>query len=209
MKKIIIIVVTTAILSGGIGFFSGMEYKAYQVRSAFQQAFQAPTSTPNKPQTTQPPTPTTKNSNSILAQAQQEGDKTIVKKIGDEVTLATQTIKINSATETQTLSGGYGSPDVAPSGSKYVVVNLTITNTTNSSYNFDPQSGYVLIDDKKREFSAQTSIGKVNNYLDERTLQPSIPETGVIVYLIPSDSTNYSINQLKGGTKELYQINLK
>ena len=209
MKKIIIIVVATAILAGGVGFFSGVEYKAYQIRSALQQAFQAPTSTPNKPQTTQPPTPTTTNSNSILAQAQQEGDKTIVKKIGDEVTLATQTIKINSATETQTLSGGYGNPDVAPSGSKYVVINMTITNTTKSSYNFDPQGGYVLIDDKKREFSAQTSIGKIDNYLDERTLQPSIPETGVIVYLIPSDATSYSINELKGGVKELYQINLK
>jgi hypothetical protein len=209
VKKIIIIVVATAILAGGIGFFSGMEYKAYQIRSALQQAFKTPTATPTNPQTTQSPTSAITNSNSILAQAQQEGDKTIFKKIGDEITLATQVIKINSATETQTLSGGLGNPEVAPSGSMYVVVNMTVTNTTKSSYNFDPQSGYVLIDDKKREFSAQTSIGNIDNYLDERALQPSIPETGVIVYLIPSDAISYSINQLKGGVKELYQITLK
>jgi len=45
--------------------------------------------------------------------------------------------------------------------------------------------------------------------LNVKDLSPSITETGVIVYEIPSDSTSYSILSNKVGTKELYKVVLK
>lgn len=208
MRKILGILLII-LLAGSVGFFFGMEYKAYQVRTALQEAFQAPTPSPESTANQTPAQTNTTNTNSILEQAKAEGDKIITKKLGDEVTLATMKFKISKATETQTLSGGYGNPKTAPEGSKYLLLTMTVINLTNSSFNLDPSSGFVIVDNKKREFSPLTSIGLVDNYLDERTLQPSIPETGILVYQIPTDATNYSFNILKAGAKELYQVELK
>ncbi len=206
MKKIGLIIIV-AILAGGIGFFAGMEYKAYQVRTALTKAFQQTSSSPTPAQETSQPS--VSDTNSIIDQARQEGDKIISKNIGDEVVLATIKFKINKVTEASTLSGGYGNPMVAPAGSKFVLLNMTVTNETNASFNLDPSNGFVVVDNKRREFNPQNAIGEVTNYLDQRELQPSIPETGTIVYLLPSDSISYSFNILKAGAKELYQIKLK
>ena len=184
-----------------IGFFAGEEYKAYQVRSVIQKAFAPQSYNNSQSQTT--------NENSIVNQAKQEKDKTIVKHVGDEITLATMKLTINKVTETQTLSGGYGSPKVAPAGSKYVLLDMNVTNLTNASFDFVTSSGFVVVDNKQREFNPVSSIGDVDNYIDERTLQPSIPENGILVYQLPIDATNYSFNVLKGGVNELYQIILK
>jgi hypothetical protein len=200
MKKNLLILVGFIVIFG-LGFFAGEEYKAYQVRTAIQKAFAPQNSNNSQGQTT--------NENSIVNQAKQEKDKTIVKHVGDEITLATMKLTINKVTETQTLSGGYGSPKVAPAGSKYVLLDMNVTNLTNASFDFVTSSGFVVVDNKQREFNPVSSIGDVDNYIDVRTLQPSIPENGILVYQLPTDATSYSFNVLKGGVNELYRIILK
>lgn len=196
MVKIILIV----LISLGVGFFSGMEYKAYQVRSAFQEA-------------------TNEISNTINGVNQEENKLTdekdknftyIDKLVGEEIVLATIKFKINSYSEKQILSGGFGSPAIAKEGAKFVVINLNITNTANASFVFPLDGGFRLVDNKDRQFNTYgDTIGKVQNYLNFRELSPGVAETGVLVYEIPEDSTSYSLVVGKGGTSEIYHVILK
>lgn len=181
----------------GLGFVSGMEFKAYQIRSAIGKAFSGTTSTTS-------PTP-----ESAIEEAKKES-VIINKAIGDEIILATGNIKINKTEETQTMGNKYSAPKVAKEGTKFVVVNLDITNTTKSEFTFFPDDVFLLVDEQKREFRVyDESIGALDNYLNVRTLSPSVKETGNIMYEVPNDATSYSLVTSKGGTNELYIIKLK
>lgn len=131
----------------------------------------------------------------------------IDKAIGDDVELATMKFKVNTAEEKQVLKRSYGET-TASEDTKFVVLNMTATNITSDSYDF-AEDDFKLIDDKGRKFDAFGSIGNVDNYLDVRSLQPSIPETGVVVFKIPSDATNYGIQIGKKDTNEIYRVKLK
>lgn len=195
LSKPIIGLIATVIF--GLGFVFGMEFKAYQIRSAIGKAFGTTTSTPS-------PTP-----ESVIEAAKKE-NVVINKAIGDEVVLATGNIKINKAEETQTIGNKYSAPKVAKEGTKFVIVNLEVVNTTKSEFSFFPDDVFLLVDEQKREFRVyDESIGALDNYLNVRTLSPSVKETGNIMYEIPSDSTSYSLVTSKGGTSELYLIKLK
>lgn len=94
-----------------VGFFAGMEYKAYQVRTAITNAFTAPTT---QIQTSD----TTTKSNSVIEQAKKDNEKVIEKTLADEVTLGTIKFKVNKVEEKQTISSSYGTPKVAKAGTK-------------------------------------------------------------------------------------------
>jgi hypothetical protein len=104
-------VVIIGLISLGIGFFAGMEYKAYQVRSAFQ-------STANKIFNT------ADTSSDQLPDEKETNIAYVDKSVGEEVVLATINFKVNNYGEKQTLSGGFGSPAIAKEGAKFVVVDL-------------------------------------------------------------------------------------
>lgn len=198
MKKLSkpIIALIAAIIFG-LGFVLGMEFKAYQIRSAIGKAFSGTASTPS-------PTP-----ESVVEAAKKES-VVINKAIGDEIVLATGNIKINKTEETQTMGNKYSAPKVAKEGTKFVVVNLDVTNTTKSEFTFFPDDVFLLVDEQKREFRVyDESIGALDNYLNVRTLSPSVKETGNIMYEVPSDATSYGLVTSKGGTNELYVIKLK
>lgn len=193
-KKIITGVVLLAVFV--VGFFAGMEYKAYEIRTAISKVFSGDT-TPTETQT-------------VVEQAKEAKLTTIEKKVGDELVMATGNLKVNSSEEKQTLSGTYGSPKVAKEGTKFVVVSLDVMNTTKSAFTFFPDDVFKMVDNQGREFTTYNdSIGAVDNYLDVRELAPSVKETGFIVYEIPTDATGYGLITAKGGTKELYKIVLK
>lgn len=187
------IVLTIGLIAG---FFLGVEYKAYQVRTAFEQAFTNPPKT-EKPQT-------------LIEQAKQEEMQVIDKNIGDEVTLATLKFKANKVEEKQTIGSSYGSPKVAKSGTKFVVIDMDATNTTNAEFTFWTNDGFRLVDNQKREFTEYgDTIGSIDKYLDARKLPPSVNENGFVVYEIPNDSISYSLVTSRAGTKELYKVLLK
>lgn len=196
MKKTSILLVITLALGLTVGFFGGMQYKAYQIRTAIEKAFTTkPNTTPEKSET-------------VVEQAKKEEMQVVEKNIGDEVTLATIKFKISGVKEAQTISSGYGKPKVAKEGAKFVIINLSITNITTSKFAFYPDD-INLIDSQKREFSSyQDSIG-IDNYLDYRELSPSITENGTLVYEVPTDATFYSWVIGKAGSKVLYKVLLK
>ena len=188
------------LVSLGVGFFAGMEYKSYQVRSALKDVANEIS---NSFSNTNPPE----------NQLPDESEKKITyinKPVGEEVILATIKFKVNNSSEKQTLSSGYGSPAIAKEGAKFVVIDLNITNITNTPFTFLPDDGFRLIDNKDRQFTTYgDTISKVQNYLDVRKLSPGIVENGVLVYEIPQDSISYSFAVGKGGTSEIYRVKLK
>ncbi len=191
-------VVAIALL--GVGFIAGMEYKAYQVRTALQDAFSGVTNTTTNSDDT--------TARTAMEQTQKENMVTIDKAVGDEIALATLTMTVINSEEKQTISSSYGSPKVAKEGTKFVVLNVDVTNTTDSAFTLFPD--FLLVDDKGREYSTYSdTIGAIDNYLNSRKLSPSIKETGYLVYEIPSDAMSYSLIVAKAGTKELYKVELK
>lgn len=197
MKKTKIYIGIGSIVLLAVGFFAGMEYKSYQVRSAFQSAFNV-----DKPSTTEGKT--------FTEQAKEENMVVHTLKTGDEITLSALTLKVNKVDETQTISSNYSTPKTAKEGTKFVVVELTVKNITNSEFMFFPDDGLSINDAQGREFKSYSdAIGNVNNYLNSRELSPSVPETGVIVFELPIDATSYSLYTSKAGSKDAYKVILK
>lgn len=187
-----------------VGFFAGMEYKAYQIRSAIDKAEKEIsglfTSSNN---------PATQNiaSEDDTKKIPTE-EKYVDKAIGEEVTLKTVAIKVDRAQEKDTISNSYGSSAIAANGAKFIVVTMTITNLTNSNLSFD--TAFNLFDSKGREFSTYgDTIGNIDNYLDVAEFAPGIPKQGVYVYEVPLESTGLYIWAAKAGTDEVYHINLQ
>ncbi len=198
MKRNILFAVIALIIFT-VGFFSGMEYKAYQVRSAIQTAFNG-----NNDNTTNE----SKNEQTAMELAKEEKMVTTQKTVGDDIQLATIKVKVTNSEEKKTISSSYGTPKVAKDGTKFVIVSMDITNTTNSKFSLP--ADFLLIDSKGREFSTYSdAIGSVEDYLDYRDLSPSVKESGVYVYEIPTDATSYSLTFVKAGSKDLYQVKLK
>lgn len=194
-RKIIVTIAALFIL--GVGFFAGMEYKAYQVRTAFEDAFDETTASDSSDKKT-----------TTMEEAKKENMVLIPKPVGEEIKLATINVKVTGSEEQQTISSSYSSPKVAKEGTKFVIVSMEVTNTTDSEFSLP--ADFLLIDNKKREFSTYSdSIGGIENYLDYRELSPSVKETGVYVYEVPTDATSYSIAFAKAGSKDLYTIKLK
>ena len=147
------------------------------------------------------------------ADAQNNDEKinqTIIdKNIGDEIELATMKFKINSADEKPSVKSSYGSAKSASEGSKFIVINLTVTNNTKEGFDFD-SDGIRLTDNQDRKFDPwDDTIGSIDNYLEMRELQPSIPQTGFMIYEVPNDANSYRMNIGKRGTNEVYSISLK
>ncbi|MCK5123132.1 MAG: DUF4352 domain-containing protein [Candidatus Pacebacteria bacterium] len=134
----------------------------------------------------------------------------IEKNIGDEVELTTIKYTIHNVEEKKILSSEFHGPTIAQKNTKFVVIDMSITNITKSGFLFFPSDGFVLIDNQKRQFiTYDNTIGSIDNYLNVRNLAPSIQERGFIVYNIPEDAISYGIFVGKAGTNEIYGIVLK
>jgi len=165
-------------------FFIGSEYRAYQVRKAFSDVFNTDV------------TATKKNTNIIE------------KRVGEEFELATIKVKVNGAEDKSVLSSQYGSPAVAKENSKFVVVNLDVTNITKDTFTFGVEVN--LTDTQERTYETYSdTIGNIDNYLDVRDLSPSITENGVLVFELPNDATSYAFAIDKAGTNDRYMVKLK
>jgi len=191
MKRNIIIGIASIIIFF-VGFVLGMEYKSYQIASAISDAF---TLDENVDSTT-----------GLFDTEPEEPLTIITKSLGEDVELATITVKVNSVDERQTLNARYGSPAVASENAKFLVISMDVTNTTDSEFYFSPD--FVLKDEKGRKFSYyDDTIGSIDDYLNG-DLSPSIKKTGRLVYEVPSDATEFSLIAQKAGTNEVYEISI-
>ncbi len=136
--------------------------------------------------------------------------KFIAKAMGDDVETKTYKFKINSAEEKASISSGYGNPQPASDGAKFIVVNMDITNMTNEKSTFFPDDILSLADDQGKKFKTyDDTIGNIENYLNVQDLSPSILKKGVLVYEVPEQTAVYDLFIENEGTKEVYQVKLK
>lgn len=135
----------------------------------------------------------------------------IEKHIGDLVELATLKFKINGSEEKSVITSTYDNPVYAKENSKFVFVDMTITNTTNTPDRFPSTDSFALIDQNDRQFKIYTdkSIVYGPDYLTGRDLAPGINERGLIVFEIPTDANSYGIAIGKAGTNDIYKVILK
>jgi len=128
--------------------------------------------------------------------------------IGDKVDLDTFSLTVLSSKEQQTISSTWDS-QAAKTGAKFVVINMSVVANTDSEFTFFPNDDMKLVDASGRKFSTyDDTIGAINNYLEVRTLSPGIPETGVVVYEVPTDSTSYALVATNDATGITYSIQL-
>jgi len=133
----------------------------------------------------------------------------IVRAIGEEVSTKTFKLKVNSATEGETIVSKYGTPQPATDGAKFVIVNMDVTNLTDEKFMFSPDKSISLVDDNGKKFETyDDTIGNIDDYLNVQDLSPSIVKKGVLVYEIPQDTSNYELFVENEGTEEIYQIRL-
>lgn len=109
--------VTIALVFIVLGFFIGVEYKTYQIRSAIQDNLKEFSN-----ETTQK---NTKNNTEKIV---------INKTIGDMIELATLNFKVNKIEEAATLQAKYSQPVVARENTKFVVMDVDVTNTTKTPF---------------------------------------------------------------------------
>lgn len=185
-KTHIIIVIVGAIVIFVIGFFVGDSYRVNKIKSALSGF----------------------GSGSSASELTKE-KKIVDKKLGEEIDITKMKIKVNKSEEKNSISGGFDAKS-AKEGTKFVVVDLNITNTTDGKFTFNPNSTLQLVDNQNRKYETyEDSIGYIDNYLDMRELSPSITEGGFLVYEIPNDSTSYSLLIDKDGSNERYKVGLK
>jgi len=149
--------------------------------------------------------------------ATKKADTVVVEtKLGVVASLATIDIQVNSAVEQTVITSknSFSQPKIANSGSKYVIVNATITARTQAPFTFHTSGAFRLVDSSGREFTTDspfsgTSFFVVDDCLEMRSLQPGVPETGNLLYLVSTDASRYSLMVPKGGTNEAYRFELR
>ncbi len=94
----------------------------------------------------------------------------IEKGIGDEIALATTKLRINSVKEEDMIQGNDNVPKVAEQGTKFIIISMTITNTTKAQFTFETRD-LLVIDDKNIKYTPYgETIGNIDDYLDYQTL---------------------------------------
>ena len=132
-------------------------------------------------------------------------------KIGEEGRVSGITFKVNSSKETSTLTSKYSNPVASPEGTKFVIVELTLTNEGGSDVTFFPDDNFRIVDaEVNRQYTTDSdNLTNVDNYLAVRKLAPGIPETGVIVYKVPKDLDKYTIFAVDVAKDEISFVGLK
>jgi hypothetical protein len=196
--KVTAAIVVSLLVGLGLGFFAGQEYTKYQIVKSISEAFQT-SATPN---------PSSEDESKEAAKVVEEKNNISVAQ-GSEVELATFTYVINSAEEKDMIKSSYGQPHLAGEGTKFVVVNATITNTTPETFSFD-EDAFTLEDSNGDLYKPyKNTIGNIDTYLAWQELSPNIPNTGVVVFQLPVSIEAYELLAAKANTNDLYRVKLK
>lgn len=94
----------------------------------------------------------------------------------------------------------------APDGTKFVVFTIAVENISKELFDFD-MSGYLFYDSQGRNFEPFDDITWYSNeHLHYRELPPNIPATGIVVYNVPLDASDYYFTIRKADTSEIYRF---
>jgi hypothetical protein len=206
--KILIIAVIVA-LAGG--FFIGQETTKYKMRKRIEKAFSVDTEEKTPMGEAREEQNTNEAGNDDRSQMQKEIDKMDSKQaeVGDTIKLATRDYVVKSVEEKTVLNSEYGEPKVAAEGTKFVVVELTVTNTTAEKYDFDDDNLNLRTNEGNFYKPYDETIDSIDDYLAWRELSPKIPETGYIVYQLPETAKSYELLFAKANSNDLYRVKLK
>ena len=180
-----------------------MEYQKYLIRSALADIFSGP-----NPFSKESPSndKNEEDSKELGFMEKVKKENTVIEKnIGDEVELATFKVKVLEVQEMKVVNRSFGSPVVAPEGSKYVVLKVELTNLTKETFKYDGSGA--LVDQQERVFTREL-VGGSNEILYD-DLKPSIKVSGNLFHIMPEDASSYNWVMLKAGTNEAYRIKLK
>lgn len=149
------------------------------------------------------------DSNTSSSATSKKNTKIVEKKVGEEFELATIKVKVNGIEEKQTINAPYSEPLVAKENTRFVLVDIDITNITKDSIVFNTE-GINLVDNQERNFGTyKDEYVSLDSNLEYKDLSPNITQKGVLVYELPNDATNYALEINKAGTDELYKVILK
>lgn len=123
---------------------------------------------------------------------------------GEEISFKTQKMKFNSVLTKKTIDLPDGRIAKAGEGNMYLVVNQTVTNTTDEPTTYVPYMLFDRNDYRYRTIGAEDLT--YGNYLFGRTLQPGQAESGTITFKVPESIKNYKFGALKTGTNEMHVV---
>lgn len=175
--------IIVGVLCLAVGFLAGMEYKAYQIRSAFGQAFGGSTE-------------------SVSAAPKNVIDV----EVGDVVELATLKYRLGDGKKTKNLPRAFGSPLTASAGASFIALPIEVTNTTDDE--FPCPEIAVLVDDSGRRFSAVTDLG-ISEYILWEPLRPGIAKVGIIAFEVPDDVSVFYLQSAKAGSNDIFQTGFR
>ncbi len=125
--------------------------------------------------------------------------------MGEDVALSTTVMKVSAAFTASTISSSYGSTAQAKQGAKFIILEATLTNTTNAPFTF--RGVPALFDQKGRQFNSYDgTIGHIEGYLEMRSLAPGVPEHGFFVYEVPDDASSFKLEVVHSDTDQLHSV---
>lgn len=136
-----------------------------------------------------------------------EQDDWIYFKVGETIPFATQEMKVNSVKLVDFIkaTSAYSSPMSAGDGAKFLVINMTVKNTTNQTFSY---MAFGLVNQKGSQYQEYNAIGEIDNYMTARDLSPNIPETGNVVYRVSDDSTSFELFGQNSSTGKTNSVKL-
>lgn len=199
MKKQVLVPVLIALVVGiAGGFFIGQEYTKQRIVNSIDEAFSDIGSDDGEAM---------EESGEMAKEVKKMNNINVA--VGDTVSLATFDYVVNSVEEKNMIKSDYGQPHLATEGTKFVIVDLTVTNTTSETFDYDDSSP--VLEDQNGDFykTYSDTISNIDNYMDYRELSPNIPEKGVIVFQIPESVNSYELLTAKANSNDIYRVKLK
>lgn len=132
---------------------------------------------------------------------------------GESGQLNTLSLRVHGFETTDTIKGALFGTTQAKESTTFVLVDVSVTNTTNSTFTLYP-SGIVLVDRDGATYDIFQStsggaIGLEDRAIDGRDLGSRIEERGMIVYEVPKDFEPYAIEVEKADTNSTLVFELK
>jgi len=128
---------------------------------------------------------------------------TDMKAIGDVVQLNNFTMRVNSVESKSTITS-QGQVYNAEEGSKYLVISMTLTNTTKEPiFLFGDFGKIILMDDNETTYKpASEEVSFTPESVALLTLNPGVPDTGILTFRLPVGVTYTNVGCISlDGTK--------
>ena len=194
-------VVIYTLIVFSIGFYFGTEYIKYQIKQAVNDVAKSFSNS----FVSSNPRPENKAEQKInyidVPQGQTANFKDFNLKILSSESLQSLTGKDNSFSSEKTVS--------ARDGAKFILIEAEISNTGKDSLSLY-ESTFPLFDNKDRKYTPTQvyGVGLSGNYLTTQYTKPGFSEKGKLVFEVPTDSTEVSLQVAKKDTNDVYRFRL-